>query len=314
MLNFGMIGMNEGNGHPYSFSAIFNGYDEKHLPEYPYGAIKTYLPGSHRNEKIIPDASITHIWTQDREMSESVARISKIPNIVNNMEDMIGQVDGVILARDDPHNHWQMARPFIEKGMPIYIDKVLAHNLEDMKKIVEATGDDYPIMAGSSSRYTSNIEKAKKEVCADKVVTIHGVSKVSWIRYANHLLDGISYLFGADVESIQNLGNERLDVVHIVYQSGLNVVLQIKEDLAGPIEFTCYSTDDQLSYTTCFSDKDFSSYFVGFYRMMETFTEMVKTGKQILPLEEIIKVSKIVIAGQISRDHGGRKIYLEELK
>ena len=45
-----------------------------------------------------------------------------------------------------------MAKPFIEAGLPIYIDKVLAHNLEDMKKIVDATGPDYPVMAGSSSR------------------------------------------------------------------------------------------------------------------------------------------------------------------
>ncbi len=314
MLNFGIIGMNQGNGHPYSFSAIFNGYDEKYLPECPYEAIKIYLPGSHRNENIIPDANITHIWTQDREMSQSVANLARIPHIVDDYEDMTGEIDGVILARDDPHNHWQMARPFIEKGVPIFIDKVLAHNLEDMKKIVEATGDDYLIMAGSSSRYTSNIEKAKKEICTDKVVTVHGLSKVSWIRYANHLLDGICHLFGADAKSVQNLGDESLDVVHIVYNSGLHVVLQVKENLAGPIEFTCYSTGEQLPYTACFSDDGFASYFVGFYRMMETFTEMVKTGKQILPLEEIIKVSEIVLAGEMSRNQDGRKIYLEELK
>ena len=27
MINLGMIGINEGNGHPYSYSAMFNGYD-----------------------------------------------------------------------------------------------------------------------------------------------------------------------------------------------------------------------------------------------------------------------------------------------
>ena len=26
-IRLGMIGMNDGNGHPYSWSAIFNGYD-----------------------------------------------------------------------------------------------------------------------------------------------------------------------------------------------------------------------------------------------------------------------------------------------
>ena len=28
-LSLGLIGVSEGNGHPYSWSAIFNGYDKK---------------------------------------------------------------------------------------------------------------------------------------------------------------------------------------------------------------------------------------------------------------------------------------------
>ena len=56
MLRFGIIGLNEGNGHPYSFSAIFNGYDESRLEECPYAAIRAYLPAIHQNRCIIPDA------------------------------------------------------------------------------------------------------------------------------------------------------------------------------------------------------------------------------------------------------------------
>ena len=31
ILNIGIIGSNEGNGHPISFSSIFNGYSPKYL-------------------------------------------------------------------------------------------------------------------------------------------------------------------------------------------------------------------------------------------------------------------------------------------
>jgi len=31
ILKIGMIGYNDGNGHPYSYSAIFNGYNKKEL-------------------------------------------------------------------------------------------------------------------------------------------------------------------------------------------------------------------------------------------------------------------------------------------
>ncbi|MEI6875584.1 MAG: gfo/Idh/MocA family oxidoreductase, partial [Spirochaetota bacterium] len=140
MLRFGIIGLNEGNGHPYSFSAIFNGFDETALAECPFPAIRTYLPAIHQNRHIIPDARVTHIWTQDAELSRLVARVAKIPTIVRDYRDMIGQIDGLILARDDPHRHWEMAQPFIEAGIPIYIDKVLAHNFEDYRRILGAVG------------------------------------------------------------------------------------------------------------------------------------------------------------------------------
>lgn len=317
MLKFGIMGMNKGNGHPYSFSAIFNGYDEDALAACPFSTIQSYLGAHHRNEVMIKDAQVTHVWTQDRTMSEDVAKLSKIPNIVDKYEDMIGEVDAIILARDDPHNHWEMARPFIEKGIPIYIDKVLAHNLEDMNKIINATGDDYPIMAGSPSRYSLNIEKAKKEIGdLSSVRSIFGTSGVTWIRYANHLLDGICHLFGTDVDTVQNVGKDGFDIVHICYKNGLNMVLQVITGLSEPIEFTCYSKAGQDHYKCVWSDSDqnYKSYFSGFCGMLETFTEMVKTGKQVLPLSECVNVSKIVIAGEISRNEGGRIVNIDELK
>ena len=81
--------MNKGNGHPYSFSAIFNGYNQEAINECPYSAIKQYLPAYHRNKKIIPDANVTHIWPQNREISESIARFSRIPNIVGHYVDIL---------------------------------------------------------------------------------------------------------------------------------------------------------------------------------------------------------------------------------
>ena len=57
--------------------------------------------------------------------------------MVNDYKELIGEIDGLILARDDPQNHWEMACPFIEAGIPVYIDKVLAHNFADYHQILK---------------------------------------------------------------------------------------------------------------------------------------------------------------------------------
>ena len=133
MLKLGIIGMNEGNGHPFSYSAMFNGFDPVALKKRcPFELIKKYLPEEHQNRNLIGDADVTHIWTQDISLSEDIAAVAKIPNIVTNYEDMIGKVDGIILARDDPWNHLEMARPFLAAQVPIFIDKQLTASKEDL--------------------------------------------------------------------------------------------------------------------------------------------------------------------------------------
>ena len=49
-MNIGIIGESEGNGHPYSWSAIINGFDYKFLNEIPFPAIKKYLTNKDSNK------------------------------------------------------------------------------------------------------------------------------------------------------------------------------------------------------------------------------------------------------------------------
>ncbi|MDD5596811.1 MAG: hypothetical protein PHV82_02635 [Victivallaceae bacterium] len=51
---------------PYSWAAIFNGYDKNAMADWPFPVIPQYF-GERKPEDIgICDAKVTHIWTQDR--------------------------------------------------------------------------------------------------------------------------------------------------------------------------------------------------------------------------------------------------------
>ena len=43
MTRLGAIGLSPGNGHPYSWAAIFNGYDTASMADCPFPAIPEYL-------------------------------------------------------------------------------------------------------------------------------------------------------------------------------------------------------------------------------------------------------------------------------
>ncbi|MBI2050329.1 MAG: hypothetical protein HYT31_00810 [Parcubacteria group bacterium] len=294
MITLGIIGLNEGNGHPFSYSAIFNGYDPGELEKRcPYELIREYLPREHRNENMLDSAKVTHVWTQDKKLSEDVAAVSKIQNIVDNYTDLIGKVDAVILARDDVENHLEMAKPFLEKRVPLFIDKQIAATKQELVEFEKLTGLEYPFMAGSSSRFTRDVAKAKKDIDLGSVRTVHGVSRESWMRYGHHLLEGIAEIFGLDIESVKPLpGKKDHDIVQIKYRSGLNVILECIKDAHLPIQFTVFSADRE-PYVVPFTD-----FFYSFRKMLESFVNMVETGKRPVSYNDTVKIANVILEGQ----------------
>ena len=65
----------------------------------------------------MPNVEVSHVWTQDPVISRKIARSALIPNIVEMPEKMIGEVDGILLARDDAENHLKIAAPFLKAGI-----------------------------------------------------------------------------------------------------------------------------------------------------------------------------------------------------
>ena len=51
-LKAGIIGISSGNGHPYAFSAIINGYNEKEMAKCRFEVIPEYLK-LYKNQKFI---------------------------------------------------------------------------------------------------------------------------------------------------------------------------------------------------------------------------------------------------------------------
>ena len=60
-IRLAILGMVDGNGHPYSWSAIFNGYNPEEMAKCPYPAIPAYLEKEPKETLRIKGARVTHI-------------------------------------------------------------------------------------------------------------------------------------------------------------------------------------------------------------------------------------------------------------
>ena len=191
-LKLGVIGLADGNGHPYSWSAIFNGYEPKSMELCDFPVIPRYLEQQVWPSSRINGAEVVAVWTQSEKLSRKIANASKIKEIVSKPEGMIGKVDGVLLARDDAENHLEFAEPFLRAGLPIYIDKPIALSLSALNELYELEQYSGQIFTCSALRYSNELmlSESDREAIGD-IQQIVAFTPKSWEKYAVHIIEPV---------------------------------------------------------------------------------------------------------------------------
>jgi predicted dehydrogenase len=194
-LRLGVIGLSPGNGHPYSWSAIFNGYDAAVMEHCGFPVIPRYLEKQRFPDDAIAGARVTHVWTQDVALSLHVAEAAFIEHVADRCTDLIGQVDAVLLARDDAETHLAFARPFLEAGVPIYVDKPLALSRADAETLIGLQRFPGQLFSCSALRYAPELSLtlAQCEAVGPLRSVAATVSK-DWDKYAAHVIEPLLQL------------------------------------------------------------------------------------------------------------------------
>ena len=196
-LRLGVLGMSPGNGHPYSWSAICNGYDSREMVNCGFPAIPEYLAQRRWPDDRLPDVQVTHVWAQDRDDAAHIARAALIDHVVATPEEMIGKIDGLLLARDDAKNHFQLAAPFLKAGLPVYIDKPLALSETDFDLLHGLETRPGQIFSCSALRFSQELRLDAST--AEKIGEIRLVQAMTpkyWSTYAMHLIDPLLMMLG----------------------------------------------------------------------------------------------------------------------
>lgn len=305
MFKIAALGMSPGNGHAYSWSAIFNGYNHEAMAKCPFPSIPEYLFAQDPATMQIPDARVTHIWVEDRAQAEHVAAASLIPNIVDKPEDVIGKVDGVFISMDIGDLHLPMARPFIDASVPIFIDKPLCTSRDDLLAFRRYYQQSLPMLSSSAMRFAREIDELDRDALGQITFTT-GIMCKYWETYGIHAVEGLYAIMGAGVESVQNLGTDDANVVHICWKDGRSAVLNtIKHTtIFGEYQIVGQKTSTVMRAT---------DFFYMFKKQLESFVQLLKTGQYPYPYEQTLETIAIVIAGIVSRTQDHRKVLLSEI-
>ncbi len=102
---------------------------------------------------------------------------------------MLGEVDAVIIARDDHETHLELAQPFLEAGLPVLIDKPLSLDPEALR-FFRPYLESGKLMSCSGMRYARELDEVRANLGDyGRLLLLRGAVVLSWEKYGIHLID-----------------------------------------------------------------------------------------------------------------------------
>lgn len=307
-LRLAMLGMIEGNGHPYSWSSIINGFDPAMIAKNPYPAIRGYLGPLDPATVHIKGAQVTHVWTDNPDEAPAVAATALIPNVVKRPEDVIGEVDAVVIATDDGLDHVCRARPFVEAGLPVFVDKPLATSVEDLRTFRDWVRGGARILSSSGLRYAKEYNVLRERFSElGELRWGNAVMGKTWERYGIHQLEPLYCVVGGGFESVRLERRDRVELAHLYHRNGAQLTITMIYDSGGGAgTIHLFGTKGDLR-------APFKDTYGAFRGQLVSFIDYLRTDTPPYPFTETIELMAILIAGLRSRAEGSRRVEVAEI-
>lgn len=186
-LKLGIVDSSAGNGHMFSFSSLFNGYEVSELQKCPFPVIANYLPKHATPVAVLREkAEISAVWMRDSEYAEKVARFGKIETVFKNLDLLIESVDGIIITNDEPVGRESVLDRCLTSGKMIFLDKMIARTPEELSN--QLLKQCYPgqLYCASSMSFSKALKGISWSSNTKKIVFS---SPKNWANYGIHVVD-----------------------------------------------------------------------------------------------------------------------------
>lgn len=216
MIRIGIIGSE--STHADAFSALAN------LPD---------GDGNHLYE----DVRVTAIWGEDPAHTAALSQKNHIGHICAVSDEMLEEVDAVMVLGRDGSVHCGHALPFVEKGIPVWVDKPFTTDFASAQKLVDTSIARGSILAGGSTcKYCEDVLHMRNERLAlcERGGIISGAFNFPgelsspwggiWF-YGGHAAEMLTTMFGENPLSVKSdihCGNLMSIVKYPLFSVGIN--------------------------------------------------------------------------------------------
>lgn len=251
-------------------------------------------------------------WGEDRSAAEEMAAKLGVQDIYDTPEQMVSQVDAAMVCSYHPEDHYRLAMPFLEAGIPTFVDKPFTADLDEAREMI-ATARVTGIVLFSSSPWkwspaVQELVGSLDSLGSVRTAVVSGPGVEGPFFYVTHSVETLQYLFGVGVEHVSCVRDELHHAITLHYRDGRVGFVNAMRGIAWVRHAVVYGENGYLEAEVTNPHRD-----EGQIRTVIEFIHAVRSGKSPLPLEYLEEATKIMVAAEKSADQDGKRVYLEEL-
>lgn len=245
------------------------------------------------------------------EYAENFARQHQIPRVYASLEEMAKDVDCGVLHSCNWDTRIERARPFVEAGKTVLVDKPVAGNLRDVRQLLQWEAQGVRLTGGSSLRFCRETREWLERPVEERgtphtVICGCGVDEFNYGIHAYSLLAGI---LGSGAQGVQHLGQGVQRRVQVRWADGRTGMVIIG------------ATEKWLPFhVTIVTQREVTQYQAESPRLYRALLEQVlpylagQAARPPVPLRELVEPELWALAARRSWMEGDRQVRLEELR
>jgi predicted dehydrogenase len=228
--------------------------------------------------------------------------------LVEKPEEMIGKVDAMLIESVEGGVHYERAKPFLEAGLPCFIDKPFTCSVADARKIIDlAAQKKVAVFSSSALRYAPELAEYAADARHGKVLgcVTHGPATLSPIpdrnpglyHYGIHAVEILYTLMGPGCQRVTCLHEKGVDVVTGHWKDGRAATVRGIRAGRADYGFVGYAEKSVQAVTV-------GTRFI-YRELLKKVVETFKTGKPAVdPAETLEIMAFIEAANKSGANHG----------
>ena len=269
-------------------------------------AIANYVNATGKAQVVaVSDSGET--WPREH-VQEFARRLNPPAQVFEGAGEMLGKVDAIMFCGNRYDLRVEQVRPFLDAGLPIYIDKPAVGTLKDVRCLEKYVRSGVRLLMGSSLPLCPELKEVWRRVSAGSPCGVIVVGWRSLFEYGIHATDAALNLMQSCPQRVKWGAFGPTECVWAELANGQDLLLYT--GLAHcQWQVTCMTAEGL--YSTMLNLDAFRG---SHYDLLaQTFVEMAETGRTHIPPRWHLEGIKLLIAAQRSREEG-RTVALDELR